>query len=493
MKAEIIVNKNFTVGEIDKRIYGAFVEHLGRCVYTGIYEPGHATADESGFRGDVMELVRELDVPIVRYPGGNFVSGYNWEDGTGDKSKRTRRPDLAWRTVETNEVGIDEFQEWAKKVNSEVMMAVNLGTRGPADAANLVEYCNATTDTHYANMRRENGFDKPFGIKTWCLGNEMDGPWQICGKSAEEYGHIALQAGRMMQWMDPSVELIACGSSNYNMPTFGDWEYTVLDKAYNHVNYISMHQYYNNAANNTPDFLGRSVHLNSFIKSVAAICDAVKAKKHSQHTVNLSLDEYNVWYHSNGKTFEPWQTAPPTHQDVYNFEDALLIGSIFITMHNNCDRVKMACMAQLVNVLAPIMTEEGGKAWAQTIYYPFMLASKNGRGTTLRSIVKSESYVTSDKFTVPYLEASVVDNPESRTLTVFAVNKSLDEDMTLSLDLGGFDGAKLISHTELYCDDLKAENTKDTANVYPAEREVDASMDSVNLKKHSFNMLKFAY
>jgi alpha-N-arabinofuranosidase len=254
-----------------------------------------------------------------------------------------------------------------------------------------------------------------------------------------------------------------------------------------------MHQYYNNAANNTPDFLGRSVHLDSFIKSVAAICDAVKAKKHSPHTVNLSLDEYNVWYHSNGKTFEPWQVAPPTHQDVYNFEDALLIGSIFITMHNNCDRVKMACMAQLVNVLAPIMTEEGGKAWAQTIYYPFMLASKNGRGTTLRSIIKSESYVTSDKFTVPYLEASVVDNPESRTLTVFAVNKSLDKDTTLSLDLGGFDGAKLISHTELYCDDLKAENTKDTANVYPAEREVDASMDSVNLKKHSFNMLKFAY
>jgi alpha-N-arabinofuranosidase len=321
----------------------------------------------------------------------------------------------------------------------------------------------------------------------------MDGPWQICAKSAAEYGDIARKAGKMMKWYDPTIELVACGSSNYNMPTFGEWEYTVLDKAYNQVDYISLHQYYNNAANNTPDFLGRSVHLDAFIKSVAAICDAVKAKKHSDKTVNLSLDEYNVWYHSNGTKVDDWLVAPPILEDVYNFEDALLIGSILITLHNNCDRVKMACMAQLVNVIAPIMTECGGKAWAQTIFYPYMLASNNGRGTTLRSIVKSESYVTRDKFTVPYLEASVVDSPDARTLTVFAVNKSLDEDMTLTLDLGGYEGANLVSHTELYCDDLKAENTKDVTNVAPTEREIPANGAPVNLKKHSFNMLKFAY
>ena len=493
MKAGIIVNKNFTVGEIDKRIYGSFVEHLGRCVYTGIYEPTHETADDAGFRGDVLELVRRLNVPIVRYPGGNFVSGYNWEDGTGNKARRPRKVDLAWKSVETNEVGIDEFQEWANRANSDVMMAVNLGTRGPADAANLVEYCNGKTDTYYANMRRANGFDEPFGIKTWCLGNEMDGPWQTGAKTAAEYGKIAREAGKMMKWLDPDIELVACGSSNYNMPTFGQWEYTVLDEAYKQVDYISMHQYYNNAANNTPDFLGRSVHLDAFIKSVAAICDAVKAKKHSDKTVNLSLDEWNVWYHSNGAQVDDWQVAPPLLEDVYNFEDALLVGSILITLHNNCDRVKMACMAQLVNVIAPIMTEKDGKAWAQTIFYPYMLASNNGRGTTLRAIIKSESYETRDKFTVPYLEASVVDNPENRTLTVFAVNKSLDEDMELSLDLGGYESAKLTSHTELYCDDLKAENTKDKNSVFPAERKITAEMKSVILKKHSFNMLKIAY
>ena len=493
MKAELIVNKNFTVGEIDKRIYGSFVEHLGRCVYGGIYEPEHESANKDGFRQDVIDLVKELNVPIVRYPGGNFVSGYNWEDGTGDKAKRPRKVDLAWKSIEPNQVGIDDFQAWAKEANSDVMMAVNLGSRGPSDALNLVEYCNATTDTYYANKRRENGFEEPFNIKTWCLGNEMDGPWQTCAKTADEYGRIATEAAKMMKWLDPTIELVACGSSNYNMSTFGEWEYTVLDHAYKHVDYISLHQYYNNAANKPLDFLGRSVHLDAFIKAVAAICDAVKAKKHSDKTVNLSLDEWNVWFHSNKDVAEDWKVGAARLEDVYNFEDALLIGCILITLHNNCDRVKMACMAQLVNVIAPILTENGGKAWAQTIFYPYMLASNHGRGTTLRSIVKCDSYVTTDKFTVPYLEASVIRDEEAKTLTLFAVNRSLEEDMELSLDLGGFEGARLVSHTEIHHDDLKITNTKDASPVYPAEREVRADARTVNLKKQSFNMLKFEY
>ena len=186
MKAEIVIDKNQVISDIDDRIYGSFIEHLGRAVYGGIYEPGHPTADDMGFRRDVLDMVKELKVPIVRYPGGNFVSGYNWEDGTGDKSKRPKKMELAWFSTETNEVGIDEFQEWAKRAGSEVMMAVNLGTRGADEARNLVEYCNSETDTYYANKRRQNGFEKPFGIKTWCLGNEMDGPWQIGAKTPME-------------------------------------------------------------------------------------------------------------------------------------------------------------------------------------------------------------------------------------------------------------------------------------------------------------------
>ena len=245
-QAKVIVNPYFTVSKIDPRIYGSFIEQLGRAVYGGIYEPTHPTADDQGFRQDVLELVKQLQVPIVRYPGGNFVSGYNWEDGIGDKSKRPQRMELAWFTVETNQVGIDEFQEWAKRANSEVMMAVNLGTLGAMEARNCVEYCNSTTDTYYANLRRQNGFEEPFGIKVWCLGNEMDGPWQIGHKTAEEYTRVATETAKMMKWTDPSIELVACGSSGYRMPTFGDWELTILDSLYEHVDYVSLHQYYLN-------------------------------------------------------------------------------------------------------------------------------------------------------------------------------------------------------------------------------------------------------
>ena len=488
MKAKILVNRHFTVGEIDKRLYGSFIEHLGRAVYGGIYVPGHETADENGFRGDVLELIRKLNVPIIRYPGGNFVSGYNWEDGTGDKSGRPKRLELAWFSTETNEVGIDEFQKWAKLADSEIMMAVNLGTRGPQDAQNLVEYCNLNTGTRYAEMRRDNGFAEPFGIKTWCLGNEMDGPWQIGHKTAQEYGRVAAEAAKLMKWVDPDIELVVCGSSSYDMPTFGQWELEVLDHTYDYVDYVSLHQYYGNRDDNTANFLARSVHMDTFIKSVAALCDAVKAKKHAKKTVNLSFDEWNVWFHSNNAEYDRWSVAPHILEDIYTFEDALLVGCMLMTLQNNCDRVRMACLAQLVNVIAPIMTEDNGAAWAQTIFYPFLYASNYGRGTALKPIVECGSYTSADDFVTPYLETSVILNEEKRELVVFAVNRSLEEEMELQLQLDDFAGAKLIEHVELYAEDLKGVNTKDSTAVAPVNRDIE---ETVTLKKHSWNMLRY--
>lgn len=488
MKAKIVANRRFTVADIDPRLYGSFIEHLGRAVYGGVYEPGHETADDQGYRKDVIDLVRKLGVPIVRYPGGNFVSGYNWEDGTGPREVRPRRMELAWGVTETNEVGIDEFQEWARRADSEVMMAVNLGTRGPEEARNCVEYCNSDTDTHFANLRRKNGFDKPFGIKVWCLGNEMDGSWQMGSKTAEEYGRIAAEAAKMMKWTDPSIELVACGSSGLGMPTFVDWERVVLEHTYDHVDYLSLHSYYGNPNNDTPTFLARSLQMDQFIKSVIAVCDTVKAKKRSKKTMMLSFDEWNVWFHSHGAEFEKWGVAQPQLEDIYTFEDALVVACLLMTLQNNCDRVRMACLAQLVNVIAPIMTRTGGGAWAQTIFYPFMLASLHGRGTVLKPIVESERYDTREIKAVPYLETSVIYNEAAGEVTVFAVNRALDEDMELSIELEGFADAKLVGHTELFSDDLKAVNTEDTEAVSPAEIPVG---DTVTLKKHSFNMLKY--
>ena len=281
-KASMILDKDYRVGRIDPRIYGSFIEHLGRAVYGGIYEPGHPLADEKGFRKDVIEMVRKLNVPVVRYPGGNFVSGFNWEDSVGPVSERPKRLDLAWFTTETNEVGLHEFAEWTAKCDSQVMYAINLGTRGPEQARDIVEYANHPGGSKFSDMRIKNGAKDPLNIKLWCLGNEMDGPWQMGHKTAEEYGRVANETAKIMKWVDPSIELVACGSSGSGMPTFGDWEYTMLSECYENIDYVSLHRYYGNPTGDTPGFLARSMDMDEFIKTVSAICDAVKGKKHSR-------------------------------------------------------------------------------------------------------------------------------------------------------------------------------------------------------------------
>ncbi len=497
MKAKLNLNKDFIVGKVDERIYGSFIEHLGRAVYNGIYEPTHPTSDDKGFRGDVMELVKQLNVPIVRYPGGNFVSGYNWEDGIGPKEKRPRRAELAWHTIETNEVGIDEFQEWAKRAGSQVMQAVNLGTRGPEEARNLLEYCNFPKGTYYSDLRRANGFEEPFDIKVWCLGNEMDGSWQICSKTAEEYGRIACETAKVMKELDPSIELVACGSSGLGMSTFGKWEATVLEHTYDYVEYVSLHNYYSNADEDTPAFLASSLDMDQFIKSVAAICDYVKAIKRSDKTIYLSFDEWNVWFHSNeaDKKLQRWQIAPHQLEDIYNFEDALVVGCLLITLLKNCDRVKMACLAQLVNVIAPIMTENGGPAWVQPIFYPFMHVSNYGRGVALTPVVSCDSYSTKKRKEVPFVESIAILNEDKSELTVFAVNRSLTDCIELEINLRDFVGATLIEHIVLEHEDLKAVNSStEPDKVKPHNLGVtlinkEAAVATLN--KHSWNVIRF--
>ena len=339
-KATLILDKDYQISRIDPRIYGSFIEHLGRAVYGGIYEPGHPLADENGFRTDVMEAVRKLGVPIVRYPGGNFVSGFNWEDSVGPVDKRPKRLDLAWFTTETNEVGLHEFAQWSRKAGSDIMYAVNLGTRGPENARDIVEYANHPGGSKYSDMRIANGAKDPLGIKLWCLGNEMDGPWQMGTKTAYEYGRTANETAKIMKWVDPSIELVACGSSGSGMPTFGDWELTMLNECYDNIDYVSLHRYYGNPTGDTANFLASTMDMDDFIRTVVSICDAVKGKKHGKKQINLSFDEWNVWYHSNEQDKEitkqdRWGRALPLLEDIYNFEDALLEGSMLITLLRN--------------------------------------------------------------------------------------------------------------------------------------------------------------
>ena len=469
MKAKITLHSEFSIGQTDKRLFGSFIEHLGRAVYTGIYEPGHPNADSSGFRNDVASLVKELGVSIIRYPGGNFVSGYNWEDGVGPVEQRPTRLDLAWSTKESNRVGTNEFASWAKTVNAEVMMAVNQGTRGADAARNFVEYCNFPGGTYYSDLRKSHGVIEPHGFKLWCIGNEMDGPWQICRLSADEYGRLAAETAKVMKWTDPAIELTACGSSFAKMPSFGAWETTVLDHVYDHADYISLHMYFANKENDTPNFLGRSLEMDRFIKNVAGICDLAKAKKNSKKTINLSFDEWNVWYHSldADTKIEKWQEAPPLLEDIYNMEDALALGCMIITLLKNADRVKIACLAQLVNVIAPIMTEKGGGVWRQTIFYPFMDASRYGRGTVLRCPVSVDKYDSQEYCDIPYLDAVGVHNQEKKEIAIFAVNRNLESAINLEAEIAAFGDLNLLEHRTLCNSDLFAVNTAEAERVKP--------------------------
>lgn len=496
MNARIVIDIDFRLAQVDKRLYGSFVEHLGRIVYGGIYEPGHPTADENGYRRDTLALVQELDIPLIRYPGGNFVSGYRWEDGVGPVESRPHRLERAWRTTETNQIGINEFAKWCKLAGSELMMAVNLGTRGIDSACNLLEYCNHPGGSLYSNLRISHGVPQPYNIKTWCLGNEMDGPWQIGHKTAEEYGRLACETGRAMKTIDPSIELVSCGSSYPDMPTFPAWEKTTLEHTYEVADYISLHQYLGNLNESTADYLAQSLKMDDFIKTVEATCDYVKAKTRSPKTMMLSFDEWNVWFHSKAEeenitTNTPWQVAPPLLEDIYNLEDALVVGCMLITLLKHADRVKIACLAQLVNVIAPIMTETGGRSWRQTIFWPFYHASKYGRGQVLHSVSICPKYDSENFNDVPFLENVPVWDEENETLVIFAVNRSLDQSIELQCDLRGFEDYHFDEQIYLTGNDLKAINTADNESVFPQSNTQQEDDHLVRLKPLSWNVIRF--
>ena len=491
-KARIFADRNMQVGQVSPTLFGSFVEHLGRAVYTGIYEPGHPTADENGFRQDVLDLIHALDVPMVRYPGGNFLSGYNWMDGIGPKEDRPTRLDLAWRTTETNQFGTDEFMTWCKKASIEPMMAVNLGTGTPLEAANLVEYCNYGGKSHYADLRRKNGHETPYAVQTWCLGNEMDGPWQVCHMNAEDYSKKAQVTAQMMKQIDPTLKLVACGSSSVEMPTYPEWDRIVLDNLYEDIDYISMHRYYW-YTDNLNDFFASYHDMDRFIHTIKSAIDYVKAKHRSDKTVNISFDEWNVWY-QNAQGSAEWAEAPRILEDIYSLKDALVFAGMMNTLLNNCDRVKVACLAQLVNVIAPIFTAPGGNVIRQTIFFPFEMASRFGRGTVLSGIVDCGTF-DSKYGQAKLLSSAIVDN-EDGTLSAFLTNYA-QESMDCELELRSFGNLQATACVILDGPDLEARNTIESPDtVTPSNGTlpiVNNGIVSAILPPLSHVMLRFRY
>jgi alpha-N-arabinofuranosidase len=487
------------IASIDPRIYSGFVEHLGRAIYGGIYDPDHPAADDNGFRGDVSTALRLLRMPLVRYPGGNFVSNYVWEEGVGPREQRPTRLDLAWRSLEPNAIGTNEFMDWLGTVGSRPMLAVNLGTRGIDAACNLLEYCNHPGGTAWSELRRSHGYQDPHQVPIWCLGNEMDGPWQIGQRTAEDYGNLAAETAKAMRLIDPSIELVACGSSGPRMPTFPQWEETVLDWTYDIVDYISSHIYLRDEMG-IQDLVVQSVEMGEQIRAVIAACDLVQARKRSRKTMMISFDEWNVWYHSRESDKEllrdnPWQAAPSITEEAYTVADAIAVGSMILTLLQHADRVRIACIAQVVNALAPLMTETGGRMWKQTTWYPFEHASRFGRGELIFSSGSGPQIDTPRYGAQPAVQSVVIRDPETRFVTIFAINRSVGVVIPLTLTLITEQSMYFAEGIRLHAEDPFFVNHADDPERVLPQPIVDADVSTNRLElilpPLSWNVLRF--
>jgi alpha-N-arabinofuranosidase len=497
--ARIYIDSRRTIAPIDPNLFGSFLEHLGRAIYEGIYDPGSKLSDSNGFRKDVMDEIKHLHVPIIRYPGGNFVSGYNWLDGVGPKKDRPVVLDRAWNSLNSNQFGTNEFLSWCKEVGTDPLMGLNLGTGTPEQAADLVEYCNVEKGTRWSDLRRKHGVADPYRIARWCLGNEMDGPWQIGHMSAMEYGLKAADAARQMRYVDPSLKLVACGSSGPLMPSYLEWDRQVLEQCYDYVDGLSLHRYFDNAettGGDTAHYLALNLTMDRQIAETVAVCDLVRGHKRSPKKLWLSFDEWNVWYRErrgdavNGQRTE----APHLLEEIYNFEDALLVGGLLNTLIRNCDRVKIACLAQLINVIAPIMTNADG-LFRQTIYYPYSWALQFARGAALNVLVESSSYEVKGTDQVPHLDATATHNAADGSVALFILNRDLQKSHDVEVVWEDQAPTRILTASALTGDDLKAVNSfQSPQKVVPqpfAKPTTANNRTKFELPPHSYTMLQW--
>ena len=495
--------------DINPRLFGAFLEHLGRAVYTGVYDPGNPLSDERGFRKDVIHEVAELRVPIVRYPGGNMVSGYNWQDGVGPKKDRPTVLERAWNSLETNQFGTNDFIDWAKAVGTEPLLGFNLGTGTSEMAVAYIEYCNYAKGTKWSELRRSHGYDQPHKVKYWCLGNEMDGPWQIGHMTAREYGRKARDIAQQARVIDPDVQLIACGSSNPRLPTYLEWDREVLEECYDMVDGISLHNYFGNtpaqSGGQSERFLAQNLDMERQIREIIAVADYVQGLKRSQKQLWLSFDEWNVWYrarepqHLDGKG----QFAPHLLEEVYNLEDALLNGGCLNTLMRQSDRVRVACLAQIVNVIAPLVTNSKGTL-RQSIYYPYQMVLKYARGRTLDLQVECETYPVhaaglrfdfAREAEVPYLDVVATYDAKDKRVAVFALNRDLNGERELALHFEDITPTKVLAAETVTGADLKAFNTfEDPHKVVASKLDAPKAGAKMNIKlpARSYSVVQLA-
>lgn len=447
------------LGSINHNLFGGFAEHLGRCIYGGIYEPGSPLADEDGMRTDVLDSLRRLKMPVMRYPGGNFVSGYRWMDGVGPVEDRPARPELAWETTEPNHFGTNEFVKFCRKIASEPYFVVNCGDGDMREARDWVEYCNGAQNTAFANLRRKHGFDAPHNVKYWGVGNEVDGQWQIGYKSPEEYARAYKEFAKVMRWVDPSIKLLASAISGWG-PQFVERTNLLLDHAADFIDYLAIHWYVGNPANDFAKYMTTSEFFEERISVVEGLIRAMKLQRNIRRPIAIAVDEWNVWYRARGETLEQRNNL----EEIYNLEDALVVAMHFNAFIRHAQTVKMANIAQIVNVIAPIFTNPNG-LFLQTIFHPFEVYSRTCGNVALDTFWDGETFSGGDFVGLRTLDVAATLDEEKKSLSVYVVNRSETDalETTITLDTGRF--ARPIEAYVINGPDIKAVNSFDQPDV----------------------------
>jgi alpha-L-arabinofuranosidase len=486
LRARIKIDTERTVGDIDPKLYGNFIEHLGRCIEGGVFEEGSKLSDSNGYRRDVLDAVRKLNVTLLRWPGGNFVSNYHWKDGIGPRNDRPPRLEMAWGTVESNRFGTHEFLQYAETLKTEPYVAVNLGTGTWEEAQQWVEYTNSSADTAMTRLRKKNGRQEPWKVTYWGLGNEMDGPWQMGHRSADDYGKYALEAAKLMKWTDPNIKLIAAGSSNFGAGIdWIGWNRTVLEHLKSHIDYLSIHLYVGNRDNDFGDFLASSLTLQDRIRTTEGVINAALSGEPRNKRIYIAWDEWNVWYRARGAQ----QRGRRILEERYNLEDALVVATFLNTFVNNAHIVKIANMAQLVNVIAPIFTNQEGM-FLQTIYYPLQLFANNTKGKALQLHVDAPKYESKRFGEVPYLDTSA--SYDNGALVINVVNRHNDQAIDAEFEAQDKTFAGAIEVAEVNGPDIKSENDFGSTKVKAVARSATAQGRTFRYKfpAHSYTMLK---
>lgn len=487
----ITLHTQFQIGPVDERVFGGFAEHMGRCIYQGLYDPESSHADSDGFRADVLKSLERLGMTAMRYPGGNFASGYHWIDGVGARDDRPTVRELAWNSIEPNHFGTDEYIALCRKMHWAPMITVNLGTGSPEEARNWVEYCNCPAGTKYADIRVANGSPQPHDVKLWCLGNEMDGEWQLGHVPAEQYATGAQQAGKMMKDVDRSIELVVCGSCGTMMPTYMEWDRTVLQHLGELADFISLHRYVGNPSDDTLDFLAVTNSIDRQIEEMDAACRFVQACSHSEKRAYLCFDEWNVWY-KNSQGDGEGKFAPHLIEEIYNLEDALVVAGFLNSFIRHADAVKVANLAQIVNVIAPVLTR-GDNVLIQSIFYPFEMFSRRRHGVSLRPAVAGPSYESATNGRVNYVDTSAILG--DGLLSIFVTNRSQDKSTIVDIACADVELKELADAELLTGPDAKAANSFDQPDVVRSRPFDDVAIASgkaqVNLPPLSLAAMTF--